>query len=96
MQDSIKILEDRIVEENIEVIIGIKIIAEKEIGADLEKDHFQGRIIIMMEGMIEAKVIVDQGQDQEQAQIEIESSVISVENMIILQKIVLHPNKREI
>ena len=30
MQDSIKILEERIVEENIEVITGMEIIAEKE------------------------------------------------------------------
>ena len=47
-----KILEDRIVEKNIEVIIGMKIIAEKEVGVDLEKDHFQG-IIIIKEGTIE-------------------------------------------
>ena len=50
MQDHIKTLEDKIVEENIEVIIGKKIIAEKEVGVGLEKDHFQ---VIIIEGMIE-------------------------------------------
>ena len=62
MQDHIKILEDRIVGENIEVIIGMKITAEKEVGVGLEKDLFQGIIIIIIiviiiiiiiEGMIE-------------------------------------------
>ena len=47
-----KILEDRIVEENIGVIIGMKIIAEKEVGVGLGKDHFQG--ILIIEGTIEA------------------------------------------
>ena len=87
-------MEDRIVEQNIKVIIGMKLIAEREVGVGLEKDHFQG-IIIIIEGMIEVYAIVDQGQDQEQVQIEIESGVISVENIIIFQKIVLHPKKKE-
>ena len=52
MQEHYKTLEDRIVEENIEVIIGMKGIAEKEAGVGLEKEHFQG-IIIIIEGMIE-------------------------------------------
>ena len=52
MQDCIKILEDRIVEENIEVIIGKKVIAEKEVGVGLEKNHFQG-IKTIIEGMTE-------------------------------------------
>ena len=52
MQDDIKILEGRIVEENIEVIIGMKTITEKEVGVGLEKDHFQE--IIIIEGTIEA------------------------------------------
>ena len=39
MQDHVKILEDRIVEENIEVIIEMKIIAEKDVGVGLEKDR---------------------------------------------------------
>ena len=51
MQDCIKILEDRIVEKNIEVTIGMKIIAEKEVEVGLEKDHFQGMVVI--KGIIE-------------------------------------------
>ena len=43
-------MEDRITEENIEVIIGMKTIAGKEVGVDLERDHFPG---IIIEGMIE-------------------------------------------
>ena len=49
MQGSIKILEYRIVEENIQVIIGMKIRAEREVGVGLEKDYFQG----IIQGMIE-------------------------------------------
>ena len=45
-------LEDRIAEENTEVIIGMDIIAEKEVGIGLGKDCFQG-ITIIIEGMIE-------------------------------------------
>ena len=52
MQEHTKILEDRIVEENIEVIIAMKIIAEKEVGVGLEKDHFQ-EILLIIEGTIE-------------------------------------------
>ena len=40
------------IEENIEVIIGMEIIEEKDVGVGLEKDHFQG--ILIIEGMIEA------------------------------------------
>ena len=36
------------IEENIDVIIGMKIIAEREVGVGLGKDHFQG--ILIMEG----------------------------------------------
>ena len=56
MQDCIKILEDRIVEENTEVIIQMKIIVEKEVRVGVEKDHCLGIIIIIIiiiEGMIE-------------------------------------------
>ena len=63
-QGHIKIMEDRIVEENIEVIIGMKITVEREVGVGLEKDHFQE--ILIIEGMIEAQVIADQGLDQGQ------------------------------
>ena len=52
MWEHTRILEDRIVEENIEVIIGMRIIAEKEVGVGLGKDHFQG--ILIIEGTIEA------------------------------------------
>ena len=90
----IKILEDRIAEENTEVIIGLIVVVEVEVGTNLEKGHFQETIAII-EGMIEVQAIVDQGQDQEQVQIEIELGVISVGNMIILQKIVLHPMRKE-
>ena len=45
------ILEDRI-EEDIGEIIGMKIITEKEVGVGLEKDNFQGTLII--EEMTEA------------------------------------------
>ena len=52
MQEHIKILKDRIVGENIEEIIGMQIIAEKEVGVGLGKDHFQA--ILMIEGTTEA------------------------------------------
>ena len=48
-------------EENIEEIIGMKTIVEKEVGVGLGKDHFQG--ILITEGMTEAQATVDQGQD---------------------------------
>ena len=47
-----QILEDRIVEENIEEIIEMKIIAEKDIGVRLQTGHFQG--ILIIEGTIGA------------------------------------------
>ena len=53
IQGHIKILEDRIAEENIELIIGMKITAEREVGVGLEKGHFQEIIVIIIEGMIE-------------------------------------------
>ena len=77
---------------NTKVRIGMIIIVEIEIGVNPEKGHFQEAIAIL-ERMIEVQVI-DQGQDQEQTQIEIELGVISVGKMIILQKIVLHPKRR--
>ena len=46
-----QILKDRI-EENIGVIIGMKIIVGKEVGVGLEKDHFQG--ILIIDGITEA------------------------------------------
>ena len=88
--DHIRISEDTIAEENTEVIIVMKVTAEKEVGAVLEKDHFQGITII-----IEVQVIVDQGLDWEWVQIEIELSVINVENMIISWKIALNLRKKK-
>ena len=50
-----------------------------EIGVGHMKDRTE------IEGMVEAPVIVDQGQVQGQLQIEIGSDALSVENTIILQ-----------
>ena len=72
-------MEDRIIEEDIEEIIGMKIITEKEVEVGLEKDIQT----IIAEGETGVVLIVDQGQDQEKVQIEIDLGVISVENMII-------------
>ena len=55
----------------------------KEVGVGLEK----GNIKVTLEGMTGVVVIVGQGQDQEQILIETELGAISVENIIILQKI---------
>ena len=52
MWECTKILTDKIVEEKIEEIIGMNIIAEKEVGVGLGIDHFQG--ILIIEGMTEA------------------------------------------
>ena len=91
--EHIKSSEDRIIEEDIEEIIGMKIITEKEVGVGLEEDHIQ---TIIAEGETGVVVIVDQGQDQEQVQIYIELGVINVENMITSQRIALPPKKKEI
>ena len=40
----IRILEDRIAEENTEVIVGVIVIVEIEVGVNLEKGHFQETI----------------------------------------------------
>ena len=45
MWECTKILKDRI-EEDIEVSMWMKIITEKEVGVGLEKDHFQGILVI--------------------------------------------------
>ena len=95
IQDHIKMLEDRITEENIEVTTGMKATAEIEVGVGLEEGHFQEIMTAIIEGRIEAQVIADQGQDQEQAQTGIELDVIPVESMITLQKIVPPPMKEE-
>ena len=86
----IKILEDIIEEGDIEKIIEMKIITEKVEEVDLEKDNQT-----IIEGETGVVVIVDQGQDQGQVQIEIEKGVICVENMITLQKIALQLKMRD-
>ena len=73
-----------IVEEGIWEIIGMRIITEKEVEVGLEKGNWT-----MIGGETGVVVIVDQGQESEQVQTEIELGVISVENMITLQKIAL-------
>ena len=52
IQDDIKISEDRITEESIEVITGMKATAEREVGVCLEKGHFQEIMVAIIEGMI--------------------------------------------
>ena len=68
-----------------EEIIETKIM--KEIEVDLEKDSIHK----ILERITKA-VVVDLDQVQEIGLIEIGSDVIDVENMIILQKAVLHQN----
>ena len=92
--EHIKILDDRITEEHIDVTTGMKATAEREAGVGLEKGHFQEIMAAIIEGMIEIQVIVDQCQNQEQARIGIELDVISGESMITFQKIVPPPMKK--
>ena len=57
LQDLIKILEDRIV-ENTEVVIGMKTTVQKEVRVDLGKGHFQKiTILVLPSGCIEYYVI---------------------------------------
>ena len=93
MQGYVKILEDRAVEESTEIIIEMKVIAEVEIGTGLEKDHFLETLVMVETIGVQAKV--DPDWDQGLAQTETESDVTSVGNMIILQRIVLPPEKKE-
>ena len=83
----IRILEKRITEVDIEEIIGMKIM--KEVGVGLEK----GCILITLERM--RGVIFGQDQDQEEVPTETELGVISLESMIMLQKIALQQMKKE-
>ena len=69
----------------------MKIITEKEVEVGLEKDIQT----IIAEGETGVVVIVNQGQDQEQEKTEIELGILSVENMIILQRITLQLKKKE-
>ena len=92
-QDHINIFEDRIV-ENTEVIIGMKITVETEVGVDLGKGHFQ-EITILVEEMIEVQSMVDLDLDQEQVQMGTGLDAISAEKMTISQRIVLHQKRKE-
>ena len=71
----------------------MKIIAEKEVGVGLEKDHFQG--ILIIEGTTKAQTTVDKDQDQEQVQIEIELYILNVEIMIICKDFSITKEERE-
>ena len=93
MQGCIKILKDKPVEESTKITIEVKVIAELEIGTGLGKGHFL-ETLLMVE-TIGVQAIVGPGQDQGQVQIETESDVVSVGNMIILQKTVLPQEKKE-
>ena len=74
---------DRIVEGSIETIIEMTVM--REAGTGLEKGHFQEAIITIEIGV---QAIEGPGQDQDQVLIEAEYDVVSVGNMIILQRTV--------
>ena len=86
-------MKDKTVEESAEIIIEMKVIAGVEIGVGLEKYHFL-ETLVMIE-TIGVQAIVDPDHDQGQAQIETESDVTSVGNMIISQRTVLPQGKKE-
>ena len=92
-QGHIKILRDKAIEESTEIITEMKVIAEVGMGMSLEKDHFL-ETLVMIE-TIGAQAIVGPDQYQGLAQIETESDVTSLGNIIILQRIVLPPEKKE-
>ena len=92
MQECIKILEDKIVEESTEVIVEMKVMAEIGIGTGLEKDHFLETS--EMEETIGVHVIAGPDQDQGQVQTKTELGATNVGNMIILQRTVIHPGKK--
>ena len=86
-------MKDKTVDASTEIIIEMKVIAEVEIGTGLEKDHFLEILVTIQTIGVQAIVGPDQGQGQ--AQTETESDIISVGNMIILQRTVLPPGKKE-
>ena len=90
MQEHIKILKDKIVENSTEIIMEMKIMAEVEIGTGLEKDHFLETLVT--EETIGVHI---EGPDQNQGQVqmETEAGVMNVGNTIILQRTVIHPGK---
>ena len=92
LQERIKFLEDKIVQENTEIILEMKVMTEVEMETGLEKDQFLETLVA--EETIGVQVIVGPDQDQGQVQIETESGVTNVVNTIISQRIVLHPGRK--
>ena len=76
-----------------EIIVEMKVIAEVEIGTGLEKDHFLETLVVIE--TIGVQAIIGPDQDEGQAQIETELDVTNVGNMIISQRTVLPPGKKE-
>ena len=68
MWGCIKILKDKTVEESIEIITEMKVMAEVEIGTGLEKGHFIETLLVIETTAVQATV--GPGQDQGQVQIE--------------------------
>ena len=67
-QDYIKMLEDKTVEENTEIMLEMKVMTDVEIETGQEKDHFLE--ILVTEEMIGVQEIVGPDKDQGQVQIE--------------------------
>ena len=80
LEETLVIMVDKTVEENIEAAIKITVMTKA--GTGLEKGHFP-EIMAILE--LEIQAIVDPGQDPELAQIGIEFIVMCVGKMIILQ-----------
>ena len=78
--ETLEIMVDKIVEENIET--GIEMTVMTEAGIGLERGHFP-EIMPIIELVVQVKV--GPGQDLELAQIGIEFTVICIGNMIISQ-----------
>ena len=68
MQGHIKILKEKTVEDSIEIITEMKVMAEVEIGIGLEKSHFLETLVVIE--TIGVQATVGPGQDQGQVQIE--------------------------
>ena len=87
-------MKDETAEEIAKIIIGVKVTAEVEIGTGLGKDHFLDTLVMIE--TIGVKAIVGPGQDQGQVQIERESDLTSVGNMIIPQDFPTSREEREL
>ena len=81
---------DKLVEGSIET--AIEMIVRAGAGTGLEKGHFPEIMVAIELGV---KAIVGTGQDLGQVQIETEFNVISVGNMVILQKNVTFLGKKK-